>query len=474
MSLRIEHISLHRTDLQTRLPFKYGIATMTQAPHVFLHVVIRNDGRRSSGISADHLPPKWFTKSPETPLVDEIDEMLHVICHAADNATGRSAVNAFELWRDLSEQQAEWAAAEHLPPLLAQFGTSLVERAVIEACCRDRELTITEAIRSNALGIRLGRIHPELQGSAPADWLPAAPRRQITARHTVGLADPLRLQDIPDSERLHDGLPQALDECLEHYGLRQLKIKLSGHPEQDVPRLQQIRTVCQAHPQITFSVDGNEQFTSFAAFRDYWQVMQETPELAKFWRRLLFVEQPFHRSVALDADTLAGFREWAAAPPVIIDESDAEIDSLRKALALGYQGSSHKNCKGVFKSVANACLIQWRRRTTPEVPSVFSGEDLANIGPIALLQDLATAATLGIESVERNGHHYFAGLSAFSDEVQNRVLTAHSDLYRRSPSGWPTLRLESGRLALDSINAAPFGVGFRLPLDEFPCVARYA
>ena len=98
---------------------------------------------------------------------------------------------------------------------------------------------------------------------------------------------------------------------------------------------------------------------------------------------------------------------------MIIDESDAEWNSLPRAIRLGYHGTSHKNCKGVFKSIANACLLEKLRRETENSKFVMSAEDLANIGPVALMQDLAVAATLGISSVERNGHHYFAGLSAF-------------------------------------------------------------
>jgi len=48
-----------------------------------------------------------------------------------------------------------------------------------------------------------------------------------------------------------------------------------------------------------------------------------------------------------------------------------------------------------------------RRDTANEV--VLTGEDLCNLGPVAFLQDLAMMALLGIEHVERNGHHYFAG-----------------------------------------------------------------
>ncbi len=97
----------------------------------------------------------------------------------------------------------------------------------------------------------------------------------------------------------------------------------------------------------------------------------------------------------------------------------------------------------------------------------LSGEDLANIGPVALQQDLAVAATLGVTSVERNGHHYFAGLSAFPVQVQRQVLDAHADLFRRADSGWPTLNIRDGRVSLESVLSAPFGVGFEIDVEQF-------
>ena len=44
-----------------------GIATMTRLPHVFVRVQLDVDGQAQWGISADHLPPKWFTKVPLRP-----------------------------------------------------------------------------------------------------------------------------------------------------------------------------------------------------------------------------------------------------------------------------------------------------------------------------------------------------------------------------------------------------------------------
>jgi hypothetical protein len=96
----------------------------------------------------------------------------------------------------------------------------------------------------------------------------------------------------------------------------------------------------------------------------------------------------------------------------------------------------------------------------------LTGEDLANVGPIALLQDLAVIATLGITHVERNGHHYFRGLSAWPKSLQESILGHHSDLYNPHPDGYPTLHVENGKLNLASINAAPFGLQPMINCEE--------
>ena len=96
----------------------------------------------------------------------------------------------------------------------------------------------------------------------------------------------------------------------------------------------------------------------------------------------------------------------------------------------------------------------------------MSGEDLCNVGPIALLQDLAVCAALGIESVERNGHHYHPGLSQLPPSMQEGALKHHADLYHKSHDGWPTLNIQEGRVSMESINLAPFGIGFEVAMGE--------
>ena len=96
----------------------------------------------------------------------------------------------------------------------------------------------------------------------------------------------------------------------------------------------------------------------------------------------------------------------------------------------------------------------------------MSGEDLCNVGPVALLQDLAVCAVLGIESVERNGHHYHSGLSQLPMSMQEATLEHHADLYHKGRDDWPTLNIQKGRMSMESINKAPFGVGFEIAMDE--------
>jgi hypothetical protein len=468
MNLHIRAGDIHRLDLRTRMPFKYGIATMTRTPHVFVRLAVEIDGTLWTGVSADHLPPKWFTKDPARPIADEIDEMLRVIAHARQAAIGLRGPSAFDLWRQLWAAQAAWGQAQGLPPLLTHFGTSLLERALIEAICRALGQSFAQALREDRLGMALDDCGP-LQGSRVAQWLPEQPLARLIARHTIGLADPLTDADILPEERLDDGLPQSLAACIRTYGLRHFKIKVNGRLDHDRPRLGRIAALLDEHTpaDYAFTLDGNEQFRAAEAFRDYWTELNAAPELGRLFAHLLFVEQPFHRDAALDEAAVGGLRQWSDRPPLIIDESDGELDSMEQALRLGYVGSSHKNCKGVFKGVRNACRIAARRQARPEQPAILSGEDLANIGPVALLQDLAVCAALGIRSVERNGHHYFAGLSMFPSEVQRQVLACHGDLYGVSRDGWPTLALRDGQLELGSVVQAPLGVGFALAVEQF-------
>ncbi|MED5382030.1 MAG: hypothetical protein VYC47_05620, partial [Verrucomicrobiota bacterium] len=191
MPLKITGGSIRQIQLKTRMPFKYGIATMTEVPMVFVRVETELDGQPSWGIASDLLPPKWFTKVPDDSLKKEIADMLRVIRRALAHAIGIEAPSAFGAWQTAYEQQAAWAKSNKVAPLLAHFGTSLVERAVIESVCRATGRPLGQALRDGTLGFEPGAIHPASAKFSTADRLPQQPLAKVQARHTVGLADPL-------------------------------------------------------------------------------------------------------------------------------------------------------------------------------------------------------------------------------------------------------------------------------------------
>ena len=467
--IQLSHAELFRIQLRARMPFRYGIVTMTEVSHVIMRLTFEIDGRTHEGLAADHLPPKWFTKDPNRPLAEEIDEMLVVIRAAVTGARAIQAATPFAFWQQLYAAQGKWGVEHKIPPLLAHFGTSLVERALIDAFCQSIGQPFAAALRDNRFGVDLGAVHAPLAGTTPRDWLPASPPAKVFCRHTVGLLDPIEENEIAAGERVHDGLPQSLAACVKFYGLKHFKIKIDADEARASERLRRIAPVLarECGGDYAFSLDGNESFRDPAAFARQMRALLAEPALQDFWPKLLFIEQPLHRDVALTP--AADWSAWPERPPIIIDESDAEIGSLPAALALGYAGTSHKNCKGIFKGVAHACLLAQRRAAGK--PAMLSGEDLTNVGPVALLQDLAVQASLGVTSVERNGHHYFTGLSQFPAAIQQHILTHHGDLYVRSAAGWPRLDVRAGQIALGTVLRAPFGCATGLDLGALEAVS---
>ncbi len=470
VSISVRHVDLNVLNMRTRMPFRYGIASLESVPHLFVRVTAEIGGTAAAGVAAEGLPPKWFTKDPDTSFAEDLDGMLAVIRQAVEFALATPpAASPFDFWHEVLRRQAAWAATTSYPPLLWGFGVSMVERALIDAFCRASGRSFAQAVRDNALGVRLEALHGELAGYAPAALLPERARRSMRIRHTVGLADPLTDDDIPPTERLADGLPQSLEASVRYYGLTHLKIKLSGETDADIERLLRIAHIMETHAPDGYAhtLDGNEFYTKVGPFRRFWETIQVEPRLRSFLERALFVEQPLHRDVALGPAVKADLNAWRERPPLIIDESDGELTSLADALACGYAGGSHKNCKGVFRGIVNACLLEHYRRRDPARAYVLSSEDLCSVGPVAMIQDLTVAASLGITHAERNGHHYFAGLSMYPPSVQAQVLANHSTIYRRHEAGFPALDVRQGRVDVSTIVDAPFGYGFDFDTTQF-------
>lgn len=187
------HFEFFVRKTRTRFPFRYGIASMTDVPHQFLRVSIRQGQRSATGLAAEGLPPKWFTKNPGTDFESDLADMMQVILHATQQAEriGTQSLSFFEFSQRLAREQETWAAIHGHVPLLAGLGTSLCERAVLDALCRSLDRPLHAMIQDEALGIDLSSVHSELRGLRPGDLLPRQPTSTCHVRHTIGLGDPL-------------------------------------------------------------------------------------------------------------------------------------------------------------------------------------------------------------------------------------------------------------------------------------------
>lgn len=464
--LRVLSCDATVNEARTRMPFRYGNACLTEVPILLVRVEIEVDGcRRGTGLAADCLPPLWFDKDTDKGYERDVGDQIRAYEIARDvymSASQRpSAVH--DLWREALPRVLTAAGQEGINALTGSFGSSFLERALIDALCRAMESSFFEALAGNSLGLD------------SAQDLLEAPLRHVSCRHTVGLGDALTAAEVADEARLDDGLPQALEEDIEVYGLRYLKVKTNGDHAHDLERLTRIASVLgeRCGPDYRVSLDGNEQYADLNGLASLLEDLRSSPHGRRFVDAILFIEQPLPRHLALDSAAAAGVRALSELKPVIIDESDDRPEAFAKAVSLGYRGVSHKNCKGVLKSLTNRRRVRELNAAAGRELYFQTGEDLANLGVVQLQQDLASVSALGITHVERNGHHYFHGLDHLPAGEPERALAAHPDLYERRGES-VCLRVRDGLIDCGSLTACRgYGYGSeiafssRTPLDEW-------
>ena len=101
----------------------------------------------------------------------------------------------------------------------------------------------------------------------------------------------------------------------------------------------------------------------------------------------------------------------------------------------------------------------------------MTGEDLCCVGIVSLQADLALVSAMGLEHVERNGHHYHPGLAYLPESSYDSVLSEHFDLYQ-VVGGIPSVKVEAGQLQLETVNSSGFGYSALLEFDTYRIVAH--
>lgn len=420
-----------------------------------VRLILRDaNGRETFGCSGDRLSVRWLDKRPGRSEDLKRRELVSLIEFARDVSLMTPEFSTpFEFWRHVHPAVMAQGRQRNQEDLTSSFAAALFERAVIDAYCRAEGLSFFEAVKQDRIGFKPQEIHPEI-GSMPfPEMIHQQPLTSFFIRHTVGSSDPLTDSEIQPENRIGDGLPESLEGYIREDGLRYFKVKVSGNAEKDLARLGRIWDVIVDVEEPVVTLDANEAYTDLDSFSEF--LTQFESNLMGLFQHVEYIEQPLPRALTLDPSTSKAIRQLAERKPLLIDEADGSLNAYKQALNIGYGGTSHKNCKGVFKSLCNYALMF--EASLDGRHAFMSAEDLQNLPMVPVQQDFTTLGVLGIEHCERNGHHYNYGLSMLSEKDKANAEKLHRDLYiRRGDELF--LNVRNGQVACSSLQCPGFGV----------------
>ena len=437
--LIVRSIEFAERPVGFKMPFRFGAVTVEGAPQVFVHVDIEIEARgRSMGATAEMLVPKWFNKDPALTVDQTVDQLrrsleiarrLYLTEPRWDTAFGLSATR--------TDAQISECRREGIPDLAAAYGPAELDKAILDALLRALGLDVFEGLRRNMVGLN-ARLTTGMDAAAIESYLAGRrPAATIAVRHTVGLVDPV----------------SSLGHEVSATGCRYFKLKLGGDPEQDRVRLAAIaRALAATGVDYRVTVDANEQYADINALKALCHALAKADDLKDLAARLLYIEQPLPREKTWNTP-LGRIGERFA---FIIDEADASYDAFEQAQKLGYRGVSSKSCKGLYKALLNGARAALANRQG--IPTFVAAEDLTCQAGLAVQQDTALAAFLGIAHAERNGHHYVDGFADTPQYEARRFLSAHPDLYEEK-AGTVQLKIRDGALAISSLAQPGFASG---------------
>ncbi len=92
----VREVRLYERDVHLRMPFRFGVLTLTEAPQCFVQVRIElADGRSQWGAAAEMLAPKWFDKNLALSNENNFDQLRLALKLAAGAYIDGKARTAF-------------------------------------------------------------------------------------------------------------------------------------------------------------------------------------------------------------------------------------------------------------------------------------------------------------------------------------------------------------------------------------------
>jgi hypothetical protein len=439
--LAVRDIALFERPVPFVRPFRFGAVTINASTQIFVRVDIEVEGKGTSvGATAELLAPKWFDKRPHLSSEETAAELRRSLLIARDLYLACNGFEtAFGLHGARIAAQVAACAREDIPPLAAAYGPAELDKAVLDALLRALDLDFFGGMAANVAAID-ARLAPDLNGGEIATLLSRRRRlERVAVRHTVGLDDKV------------EGEGGVADPA-QNSGARYFKLKLNGDPEADAARLIRIgKELITLSYDYQVTLDANEQYADLAALGVLVDRLDRDDALKPVATGLLYIEQPMPRDITRQSP-LGKFSER----DFIIDEADDSYDAFPAARALGYRGISSKSCKGIYKSVVNAARVQ--KWSAGGERYFITGEDLTCQAGLAVQQDLALGALIGVTHAERNGHHYVDGFADTPEREAQAFLSAHPDLYTRD-GNTVRLSIHDGDLKTGSLTSPGFASG---------------
>ena len=444
--VRIAEIRHGYEDFAYRAPYKFGGRVVDKVTLLNVRCrVLARDGRSAWGFGSMTLGNMWAFPS-RTMGYDRTLAAMKTLAERVAKLAGECSEVGHPLDIDHAlEPQYLKAAAEvsktlgldePIPKLCTLVVASPFDAALHDAFGklhgRNVYATYGPDLLPHDLGRYLGR---EFSGLRLDRFVLQKPKPTIPLFHSVGGLDPLEAKDV--EKPVGDGLPETLSEWIERDRLVRIKIKLSGEDlAWDVERTLRIDRVAaetQARRGVSdwkYCLDFNERCPNvlyvLEALR---RIRAGSP---RGFERILYVEQPTARDLAANRGNV--MHEAAKLRPVVIDESLTDLESLRLARELGYNGVALKACKGQSQAMLMAAAAQKYRM-------------------FLCVQDLTCPGASLIHSVGISAHvPAVAGIEA---NARQYVPAANRPWEQRFPG---IFRVQDGHLATADLNGPGLGI----------------
>ncbi|XOV69472.1 MAG: enolase C-terminal domain-like protein [Verrucomicrobiota bacterium] len=428
--VRTKSVRLYYLPVETRMPLKFGIETLTNVMVARTCVQVEtNDGSLHEGWGETPLSVQWVWPG-SLPYVERL-ECMQRFCEQLAKAMVHFELKAdalewgwqfqetrlHDLWNAFNTEHRQ--GKDPMPWLASLVCMSLFDIAIHDAWGKANQRPVYECYAPECLAHDLSRyltpahgMQIDFCGKFPSDYLIPNPPHQLKAWHLVGGVDPISEDDLTGHEP-EDGYPVLLRDWIRKDGLKCLKIKLRGNDaDWDFNRLCQVGTISIEEDVEWLTADFNCTVTDPAYVDDILDRLRDTSP--RIYGMLLYVEQPFPYELEehpIDVHSVSSRK------PLFLDESAHDWKLVRLGRELGWTGVALKTCKTQSGAILSACWAKAHGMTL--MVQDLTNPMLAQIPHVQLASHTGT-----IMGVETNAMQFYPEASA-----PERIV--HPGIYRR-------------------------------------------